>query len=106
MWRFFLPFLLKNLRLDSPLLLSRWVSRFAPINANCAPLTARTAGRLAPQEIRFPFIFQLGASSKLPSTASSSVFSFLFQASQAFDVGKLAPQKSVRGSYSLGRIVM
>ena len=28
----------ENLRLDRPLVLSR-VSRFAPINANCAPLT-------------------------------------------------------------------
>src|SRR5204863_4386351 len=34
------------LRLDRPPALSR-VSRFAPINANGAPLTARTASRLA-----------------------------------------------------------
>src|SRR6266849_6290805 len=37
----------ESLRLDRPLLLSR-VFRFAPINANCAPLTAWTAARLAP----------------------------------------------------------
>src|SRR5437016_13864788 len=42
----------ENLRLDRPLLLSR-VSRFAPINANCAPLTARTARRLARKGICF-----------------------------------------------------
>jgi hypothetical protein len=36
----------ETLRLDRPLLLSR-VSHFAPMNANCAPLTARTARRLA-----------------------------------------------------------
>src|SRR5438874_10254741 len=44
----------ENLRLDRPLLLSR-VSRFAPINANCAPLTARTARRFAPVGRAFAF---------------------------------------------------
>jgi hypothetical protein len=45
----------ENLRLDRPLLLSR-VSRFAPINANCAPLTAQTARRLAPTGRAFAFM--------------------------------------------------
>src|SRR5438132_9773111 len=51
----------ENLRLDRPLLLSR-VSRFAPINANCAPLTARTARRLAPLGRAFAFYAPLSAS--------------------------------------------
>ncbi len=51
----------ENLRLDRPLLLSR-VSRFAPINANCAPLTARTARRLAPLGRAFAFYAPLCAS--------------------------------------------
>src|SRR5216684_3230622 len=50
----------ENLRLDRPLLLSR-VSRFAPINANCAPLTARTAKRLAPPGRAFAFNAPLSA---------------------------------------------
>src|SRR6266403_3009316 len=50
----------ENLRLDRPLLLSR-VSRFAPINANCAPLTARTARRLAPPGRAFAFYAPLHA---------------------------------------------
>src|ERR1700720_2072445 len=49
-----------NLRLDRPLLPSR-VSRFAPINANCAPLTARTARRLAPPGRAFAFNAPLSA---------------------------------------------
>src|SRR5437016_11261712 len=50
----------ENLRLDRPLLLSR-VSRFAPINANCAPLTARTASRLPPPGRAFAFYAPLSA---------------------------------------------
>src|SRR5437016_10793169 len=50
----------ENLRLDRPLLLSR-VSRFAPINANCAPLTARTARRLASTGRAFAFNALLSA---------------------------------------------
>src|SRR3989449_10231658 len=50
----------ENLRLDRPLLLSR-VSRFAPINANRAPLTARTARRLAPPGRAFAFNAPLSA---------------------------------------------
>jgi len=50
----------EKLRLDRPLLLSR-VSRFAPINANCAPLTARTAKRLAPPGRAFAFNAPLSA---------------------------------------------
>jgi hypothetical protein len=37
------------------------VSRFAPINANCAPLTARTAKRLAPPGRAFAFNAPLSA---------------------------------------------
>src|SRR6266849_7021822 len=50
----------ENLRLDRPLLLSR-VSRFASINANFAPLTARTARRLAPPGRAFAFNAPLSA---------------------------------------------
>src|SRR5882762_10767499 len=56
----FLALPAENLRLDRPLLLSR-VSRFAPINANCAPLTAQTARRLAPPGRAFAFNAPLSA---------------------------------------------
>ncbi len=61
---FFAALPAENLRLDRPLLLSR-VSRSAPINANCAPLTARlieVARTNKNRAVRKQAIFWLGQS--------------------------------------------
>ena len=81
----------ENLRLDRPLLLSR-VSRFAPINANCAPLTARTARRLAAPGRAFAFYAPPCASplrSKAPNLPKGVLPMQQLSKQPAFELGQI-----------------